>query len=210
VARALAHVTSYQVTIAATTNGRPRTGRPRSGAFPTPRAGQRGGRGGFGFRPGTQTLTAVRKSGGFEDYIVSRGKDFSGKTVTSQQIVYGSKMCSKTGSARSYTCRTMSGQFNFNPDPTVAFEQGAGGTTFKTTGSKRIGGQVCDGYTYSNRSQTVTASGSVYIARSTHLPCEQIAAITRRFNGRSFTQHSTDVWSHFNDQSLKVPAIPSA
>src|SRR5689334_11884611 len=90
VARALAHVTSYQVTITTTTsNGRPRTGRPRSGAFPTPRAGQRGGRGGgFGFRPGTQTLTAVRKSGGFEDYIVSRGKDFSGKTVTSQQIVY--------------------------------------------------------------------------------------------------------------------------
>lgn len=211
VASALAHVTSYQVTTTSTTSatGRRPTGTPRTGRRPRRGTGFR-----FGAGPRTTTIVAVRKGKLFEDYVVITGKDAAGKTTTTNLIVYGSRTCMRASGARSYTCRTT--QSFFNLDPTVAFAQGAGSTTFAPTSARTIGGQVCEGYSYQNVSQSATAKGVVYIARTTHLPCEQDATITRRFpgssgssSGGSFTQKSTTLWSHFNDRRLTVPAIPA-
>lgn len=206
VARALAGVTSYQVVVTSSASGSGRP--PRQG---NNRGSGRGGRRGLGlgFGPGTrtETIVAVRKGSAFEDDVVTRGKDTSGKMVTREIVIYGSSVCTRASGASSYTCRQA--QQSFNPDPTLAFEQGTGSATFTPTRATRIGGQTCDGYNYMNKLRNGTASGVVYISSRTNLPCEQVATTTRRAfsGGGTFTQRSTMVWSRFNDHGLKVPAI---
>lgn len=224
VAKALSRVTSYQVVVTTSTKGRPfrGTGRPRPSGTPrptgTPRAGRngRGGALGFGFGPQTRTITAVRKGNAFEDYVVVSRKASSGKTTTMDLVTYGTKTCTRAGGAKTYTCRTMTNQFTFNFDPTTAFAQGAGSTTFARTKARTIGGQVCDGYSYANTSSTAKVRGVVYIAHATNLPCEQDDTTTRRIptgNGSSnnssatFTMVSKYVWSHFDDKHLTVPTV---
>jgi hypothetical protein len=214
VARALTGVRSYQVTITSSFGGaRPFGTRPRPRGTPTPGRGRGTGRGGF-FARGAQnrTIIAVRKDGTFEDYVVYRGRDASGKAITTDVIVYGAKTCTQTGGAKSYACQTTSNGYSI--DPTAAFAAGAGATTFTRAASKRVGGQVCAGYAYTNRSQAATATGVVYISGKTHLPCEQDATVTRKAptgsGTGSFTQKTTTVWSRFNDKRLTVPAVPSA
>lgn len=214
VAKALASVRSYQVTITSSFSGFPRSPRrgtptPGGGSRPTPTPGQRRGRG-FGRGPGTQTIVAVRKGNAFEDYIVSKSTGASGQSFTRETVVYGSKVCMRNNGKGAYSCQTMQQQFNF--DPTTAFEQGAGSAVFTPKGTAKIQGQSCNAYSYANKFQNGSASGLVYISRSTNLPCKQIATTTRRgFSGTgTFTQHQTIYWSHFNDRSLKVPAIPSS
>ncbi len=215
VARALTDVRSYQVTVTSSFNGaRPFGTRPRPRGTPTPGRGTGRGAGGGFFGRGAQnrTIIAVRKGGTFEDYVVYKGRDASGKAITTDVIVYGSKTCTRTGAATSYACQTTSNGYGI--DPTAAFAAGAGSTTFTQAASKTVGGQACAGYVYTNRSQAATATGVVYISGKTHLPCEQDATVTRKAptgsGTGSFTQKTTTVWSRFNDKRLTVPTIPAA
>lgn len=211
VAHALNGVTSYQVVVTSAPNGT----LPRRPTGTPPKNTQRGTRRfsgmGFGFGPQTRTIVAVRKNGLFEEHIIISGKDRTGKTTSTDILVYGSTFCSRAGSAHSYTCRK-SNQFNYSLDPTSAFAQGAGSTTFSTAGSRTIGGQVCNGYAYTNQSQYATAKGVVYISAKTNLPCEQDATMTRRApkGSASFTQKTTATWSRFNDKRLSVPSLPAS
>ena len=210
VATALNGITSYQVVVTSSSNGAFR--RPTSGSRPpaTPRLGSGRGLGlGFGFGNQSRTITAVRKNGLFEDHLVITGKDRAGKTTITNVLIYGSTVCRENSGAHSYTCQKTS-QFNYTLDPTAAFTQGAGSTTFTGTASKTIGGHACNGYAYTNQSQFGTTKGTVYIAATTNLPCEQVQTTTRHIPNSSstFTQTTTSVWSHFNDKSLSVPAIP--
>ncbi len=216
VARALTDVRSYQVTVTSSFGGaRPFGTRPRPRGTPVPGRGRGTGRGGFlGRGAPNRTIIAVRKGGTFEDYVVYKGRDASGKAITTDVIVYGAKPCTRTGGARSYACQTTSNGYSI--DPTAAFAAGAGSTTFTGAAAKTVGGQTCAGYAYTNRSQAATATGVVYISGTTHLPCEQDATVTRKAptgtgtGSGSFTQTTTTVWSRFNDKRLTVPAVPSA
>lgn len=222
VAKALSSVTSYEVVVTTSTNGRPfrGSGRPRPTSTPRAGRGQRSGRGralGFGFGPQTRTIIAVRKGNAFEDYVVVSRKTSTGKTTTMDLVTYGTKACTRASGAKTYTCRTMTNQFSFNFDPTTAFAQGAGSTTFARTRAKTIDGQVCDGYSYANTSSAAIVRGVVYIAHATNLPCEQDDTTTRHIptgNGSSsgtssatFTLVSKYVWSHFDDKHLTVPSV---
>jgi hypothetical protein len=207
VARALAHVRSYEVTITLSGSGA-RGARPPRTARGTR---NRRGTGVFALRGmRTETVVAVRKGSVFEDYVVFKGTNSAGKPATMELIFYGTKVCRRSSGASSYTCSTMTGSFNFNPDPTQAFTEGAGATTFAQAGTRTIAGQACEGYTY--RTADGSAHGIVYLSRATSLPCEQIATVTRRAptSGATFTQTSTILWSHFNDPALRVPAIPAS
>lgn len=210
VAQALSGVSRYQVTVTFTTTGRGRrpTGPPRTG-----NRTRRGAGLGLGFGSQTRTIVAVRKGIVFEDYIVIEGRNASGQATTTDLIVYGTKTCTRASGARSYTCQTAQSSFAFNLDPTGEFAAGAGSTTFVRAASKTIGGQTCDGYAYQNTAQATTTKGVVYIARKTHLPCEQDATVTRRFasggTSTTFTQKTATVWSRFNDPKLTVPSVPA-
>jgi len=215
VARALTDVRSYQVTVTSSFNGaRPFGTRPRPRGTPVPGRGRGAGGGFFGRGAPNRTVIAVRKGGTFEDYAVYAGRDASGKAVTTDVIVYGAKTCTRTGGARSYACQTTSNGYGI--DPTAAFAGGAGSTTFTGAAAKTVGGQSCAGYAYTNKSQTATATGVVYISDKTHLPCEQDATVTRHVSTgsgtgtASFTQKTATVWNRFNDKRLTVPAVPSA
>jgi hypothetical protein len=206
VARALAHVRSYQVTIKLSGSGARGARPPRTARGTRSRRGV----GGFFLRgPRTETIVAVRKGSTFEDYAVIKGTNAAGKPATMELVVYGSKVCRRNPGASSYTCSTMRTSYNFNPDPTSAFTAGAGSTTFARAASHTIAGQVCVGYTY--RTPDGSAHGLVYLSRATSLPCEQIATVTRHATSGSgtFTQTSTILWSRFNDSHLTVPAIPA-
>lgn len=225
VASALAHVRSYEVSVTTATTV---TGLTRPPATGTPRAGsgQRRGRGAFrGLRfgpgTGTQTIIAIRQGNAFEDYVVAKGTGSNGKPATQETIFSGNRICYRSNGKGSFSCQTMQQSFNFNPDPTAAFEGPAGSAVFTPAKSKTIDGQSCDGYTYMNKLQNGTASGVVYIGHSTHLPCEQLATNVRHGFGRgnssgssnstaTFTQKSTYIWSHFNDSHLKIPSVPAA
>jgi hypothetical protein len=211
VAQALKDVTSYQVVVTSTPSGTP----PRRPTGTPPKNSTRGTRRGTGigfvFGPQTRTIVAVRKSGLFEDHIVISGKDRSGKATSTDIIIYGSKLCTRASGAGAYTCRT-STQFNYNLDPTAAFTQGAGSTTFTRAGSRTVGGQVCNGFAYTNQSQYSTAKGTVYISTKTNLPREQDSTTTRHMasGGASFAQKMTATWSRFNDKQLTVPSLPAS
>ena len=209
VARALAHVTSSEVAITSSGSGFRGSG---SRSTRPPSGNRRRGTGFFGRGSGTRTLVAVRKGSQFEDYVVFSGTNSSGKTVVNEIVIYGSKMCRRTNKSGPFTCQSASGRFNFNLDPTTAFEQSAGPAVFTPVSAKTIAGQVCNGYSYVNKSQFGQASGVVYISRTTNLPCEQLATNTGRSpnGGGTFTQKSTYVWSRFNDRGLTVPAIPTS
>jgi hypothetical protein len=210
VAKALATVTSYQVVVTSASSGAPR--RPSGTPIPGTRRGTRpgGGLGFFGFGRQTRTIVAVRKGALYEDYIVTKGTDRSGKPVTTGLIIYGNRVCTQAAGAHSYTCQTPTNQFAFSLDPTVAFTEGAGSTTFTRAGSKTVGGQACSGYAYLNQSPTVTGKGVIYLSAKTSLPCEQDASLTRHPSaGGTFTQTTTSIWSRFNDKSLTVPALPA-
>jgi hypothetical protein len=232
VASALAHVQSYEVSVTSSTTV---TGMTRPPATRTPRAGtgQRRGRGsgrGLGFGPGarTQTIIAIRQGNAFEDYVVTKGT-VNGKAATQETIYSGTRVCTRSNGTGTFSCQTAQQGFNFNPDPTTAFEGPAGSAVFTPTKAATIDGQSCDGFTYMNKLQNGTASGVVYIGHSTHLPCKQLATNVRhgfgfgRGNGNgsgnntsnnnsnaTITQKSTMLWSHFNDSHLKIPSIPAA
>jgi len=229
VAAALAHVRSYEVLVTSSTTVTGIT-RPPATRTPGPGTGQRRGRGpgrglGFGRGTRTQTIIAIRKGNAFEDYVVTKGTGSNGKPATQELIFEGNTVCSRSNGTGSFSCQAAQQSFNFNPDPTSAFEGPAGSAVFTPTKGQTINGQSCDGYTYMNKMQNGTASGVVYIGHSTHLPCKQIATNTRHgFGGRNgngsgsgnsnsnatFTQKSTYVWSHINDSHLKIPSVPTA
>jgi hypothetical protein len=216
VAKALNGITSYQAVSTSKSSGtRPRfNGTPRPTGTPPPNARRGQGRGqfglGLGFGPQTRTIVAVRKSGTFEDFVVIKGTDRSGKPAMADVIAYGSKLCVRGPAASTYSCQTSQNPYMF--DPTATFVGSAGSTVFSHGAGKTIGGQACDGYKYTNTSQFSTVSGTVYIGHTSNLPCEQDSTVTRKVPNATgtFSQTTVTVWSHFNDKKLTVPAVPAS
>ena len=203
VARALATVTSYEVTV--TTPRRPGIAptRRRTGQRPRRNVGPGAG---LGF--GDESITAVRKAGSLEEFYVFKGTNSAGKITITQYIVYGGTSCQRNGSSGKFTCQQAS--VPFLSDPTVAFEFGAGSTIFANAPQKTVAGQRCRGFSYVNKGTTVSASGTIYVSIATNLPCRQVASITRKAftGGGTFTRTSIYTWSHFNDSHLTIPPIP--
>lgn len=215
VAKALNGVTSYQAISTSTSSGtRPRFNGARPTGTPPPNARRGQNRGlfglGLGFGPQTRTIVAVRKSGTFEDFVVIKGTDRSGKPAMADVIAYGSKLCVRGPGASSYSCQTSQNPYMF--DPTASFVGSAGSTVFSRAAGKAVGGQACDGYKYTNTSQFSTVSGVVYIGHTSNLPCEQDSTVSRKVPNATgtFSQTTITIWSHFNDKALAVPAVPAS
>jgi hypothetical protein len=98
-----------------------------------------------------------------------------------------------------------SGGTQITGDPSTALQD----ATIRPAVAQRIGGQVCNGYTYTAATGAGTTTGTLYVSRTTGWPCEQVAATTAPSpmgDGRSTTRSVTR-WSRFDDRTLRVPAL---
>lgn len=92
-------------------------------------------------------------------------------------------------------------------DPSTSLQ----GAHFTRAAARVIGGQACDGYSYTLQDSRGTSSGTIYVARSTGLPCEQNATLSRQspLGSGAITTETITLWSRFDDTGLRVPAVPN-
>lgn len=188
----------------------------------------------------TETLTVLRTGLGSTRYTVNTRTTPFG-TTTSETIASGGTICTRRTRSARFSCGTAgasgrpgtgsapappaggpgrAGGFGgpgglagrgfeatIEGDPSVALK----GATLTPAGMKVIGGEACDGYAYTMTVNGVAATGTLYVARATHLPCERDATATRPSPmGNGWVALTTITrWGHFGDPGLTIPGVAS-
>jgi len=180
---ALAAVTSYQVDITVALNGQQ--------------------------QPARYTLVAVRSGRALRiDVHYNTGDMESGPTVVGEDVIEGSRICERSKPSERFSCKTSpadaKGESGFESNTFLANFP----ATTAPIGSKRIGGQSCDGYRVEVRAKDVHDTGNTYVAHAMHLPCSMnITSVAPDEYGDKQTGVIAMTWSRFNDRTLTVPRM---
>lgn len=124
----------------------------------------------------------------------------------------GTRMCLRAAHARTWTCRTAPPSLAalLAPSATGALVPAGAHLHSAPVGRKPVAGRLCVGYAYSYTAPTVAGHATLWLDTATARPVQDDAVITiTAAPGRPpVTIRETAVWSHWNDPTLRIPAVP--
>jgi hypothetical protein len=131
-------------------------------------------------------------------------------------VVYtGTRVCMQRSEHGSWNCNvplSYAKGYLANLDPVKAMkESGMTMTAVSSAGTKTIQGQSCTGYTYSESMQSIhyTGHGTLWFSSATGRVVEgtAVGSLQAVPGSAAMVTTSTEVYSRWNDPSLKLPAV---
>lgn len=158
-----------------------------------------------------EAVVAVRMGGTLRQYATMT-LTAAGHAVRTEIASSGPQMCLRTAQARTWTCRTMAPSVAslLAPSATQALVPAGAHLRSVPLGRKLVRGQQCVGYAYSYTTPQAAGHATIWLDATTTRPVQDDAVITlSAAPGRApMTIRETTVWSHWNDPTLRIPAVP--
>jgi hypothetical protein len=160
---------------------------------------------------------AVRMGGTLHQYAAMT-LTAAGHRQRSEIVYTGTQLCQRPAQARTWTCRTTppSEAAQLTRSATNALAPAGAHVLTVPVGHRLVQGHLCVGYTYTYTYTAAPAGhaaigghGTIWLDPTTSRPVEDDAVTTIRVApGRApLTIRQTTAWSHWNDPTLRIPAV---
>jgi hypothetical protein len=189
-ARALARVHGYQITLRTASSG---SGSPLTA---------------------TSTGIVLRRGQALHLYLTTATKQ-AGQVSTLQEVLTGTHLCVRLSGQRAWTCSaapssTLALLQSIAPD---RMAQAFGLVQrYVPLGPHARQGQACLVYRFNQGAGSVHNQGTLWIAPATALPVEEdtVSALALRAGAPALVVRTTQVWSRWNDPRLTIPSVPAS
>lgn len=161
--------------------------------------------------PTKMTAIVIRRGTDRELYLTGDLQSVStGATSDMEMVITGNRVCVRMDPRSDFVCIVSQTDANkIFDDPTQELMKTSLYSAVRPSRSKLVSGVKCAGYAYTYRSPTTHSQGTLYINRTTNLPCEQDDLATVAQGNTTIVGSSVATWTRFNDPTLTIPTVPA-